>query len=177
MNLSQNFQNMNKKLFFMPALLLGALLMFAPGCGEDDPCKDVSCGSGVCIDGTCDCDLGYLSDAEGSCTINATGSYTVSQDCIPTVYNAVISAGSNNNQLLIANFWNAFVAKVTMDVNGGSVTIPRQEPDGDDFFVEGSGTWTVNASGKPVFSITYKVTDESVSPIGVTNCTSTFTQP
>jgi hypothetical protein len=165
---------MNKKLFLLP-LLMGAFMLFSPACGEDDPCQDVECGSGVCIDGSCDCDLGFFTDNTGSCTVNGTGFYNVSENCSAGVYTVEMVAGSNNNQLLIKNFWETFSSNVTMEVNGSSVTIPRQEPDGDDFFVQGSGTWTVNASGKPVFSITYKVTDESVSPIDESNCTSTFT--
>ncbi len=166
---------MNKKLFLLPALLLGAMLMFAPACGDDDPCKDVECGSGVCIDGTCDCDLGFFTDNSGSCTVNAAGIYNVSENCTPGVYSVEVLAGSTNNQLLVKGFWEFFAANVTVNVTGSSVNIPRQEPDGDDFFVQGSGTWSVNGSGKVVLTLTYTVSDESVNPINSVTCTSMMT--
>jgi EGF-like domain len=51
---------MSKKFFFLPALLLGAFLMFAPSCGETDPCKDVECGAnGTCFEGECVCNEGF----------------------------------------------------------------------------------------------------------------------
>jgi hypothetical protein len=54
------FQNMSKKLFFLPALLLGAFLMFTPACGDSDPCKDVECGTnGNCFEGDCVCNEGF----------------------------------------------------------------------------------------------------------------------
>lgn len=48
---------MNKKLFFIPAFILGAFLLFTPSCADN--CKDVNCGTGVCVDGTCECGDGY----------------------------------------------------------------------------------------------------------------------
>lgn len=52
---------MSKKLFFLPALLLGAFLMFTPACGDSDPCKDVECGgtNGSCFEGECVCNEGF----------------------------------------------------------------------------------------------------------------------
>jgi hypothetical protein len=126
MNLSQNFQNMNKKLFFLPALLLGALLMFAPGCGEDDPCQDVSCGNGVCIDGSCDCDTGYELGASGECDtemrIKFLGTYSCSDDCVPGAsWSSTITASANAiNKVVISNFANSG-QNVTCTVDGTSI--------------------------------------------------------
>lgn len=53
---------MSKKLFFLlPALFLGAFLMFTPGCGEADPCKDTTCSTtgGDCFLGDCVCKEGF----------------------------------------------------------------------------------------------------------------------
>lgn len=53
---------MNKKLFYLMAIL-GAMVAFAPACGDADPCKDVDCGpNGDCFDGICICAVGYEGD-------------------------------------------------------------------------------------------------------------------
>ena len=67
---------MSKKLFLLPALLLGAMLMFAPACGDSDPCKDVECGAnGTCFEGACVCNEGYDQDASGQCTVEWSAKY------------------------------------------------------------------------------------------------------
>lgn len=50
---------MNKKLVYLFALL-GAMVAFAPACGDTDACKDVDCGvNGTCFEGVCVCNVGY----------------------------------------------------------------------------------------------------------------------
>jgi len=168
---------MNKKLFYFLALL-GAMVVFAPGCGDKDPCKDVECINGDCFEGVCDCLAGYLNDDEGICTINAVGFYNVSENCSAGPYTVEVSAGATNTVLNVKGFWEqTFVTNVAVSVDGRNLSIARQEPDGDDYFVEGTGSWTVNASGKVVLSITYKVTNEkNPGMIQTANCTATFTQ-
>lgn len=42
-------------------------IVFAISC-KNDPCADTFCGDkGTCVDGFCECDLGYESDQEGLC--------------------------------------------------------------------------------------------------------------
>jgi hypothetical protein len=145
MNLSQNFQNMNKKLFLMPALLLGALLMFAPGCGEDDPCKDVACGNGVCIDGSCDCDAGYELGASGECDTEMRtkfiGAYNTSETCNGMPFgnysNNISTSGSDVTKIIISNFGDSGQNAVAT-VDGTDVTLDPITLGG--FAVTGSGT-------------------------------------
>ncbi|MBK8967761.1 MAG: hypothetical protein IPM36_14055 [Lewinellaceae bacterium] len=50
---------MNKKLVYLFALL-GAMVAFAPACGDADACEDVDCGvNGTCFEGVCVCNVGY----------------------------------------------------------------------------------------------------------------------
>lgn len=165
---------MSKKLLLLSALL-GVFVMFAPSCGEDsDACADVNCGNGTCFSGDCVCDDGYFNnDTDGTCTILVDGSYTVSEVCgAGDTYSSVVTFA--NDQISATNFWNSFSNPVKMDVNGNNITIQRQEPDNDDFFVQGSGTWSVNAQGKVVLTLSYKVTNEGVTPSQTDNCNATF---
>jgi len=93
---------MSKKLFLLPALLLGAMLMFAPACGDSDPCKDVDCGAnGDCFEGACVCREGYDQDASGQCTVEwsakflsstgAAGDYTASSSCFSGSYSGTFA--------------------------------------------------------------------------------------
>ncbi len=59
-NYFKRFQSMSNKLFFLPIALFAALVVFAPACGETDPCKDVECGAnGQCDLGICVCNVGF----------------------------------------------------------------------------------------------------------------------
>ena len=170
---------MNKKLVYFFALL-GAMVVFAPSCGDSDPCKDVDCGAnGACFDGGCVCDDGYEQDAEGKCTVltvsKFTGKFSVTEDCSlsnPAGYTATITAGSGVNQVNITNFWGLFQNVVKATVSGNQITIARQEPDNDKFFVQGSGTLGTE-NGKTVITVTYTVSDETgATPINDV-CTNT----
>ena len=173
---------MSKKLFLLPTLLLGAFLLFTPSCTETDLCKDLEgkCGNGQCFDGECVCDVGYEKDASGICTIKTidkiTGSYAVTEDCslsAPASYVAAITA-NGSDKVNITNVWGLFQNVVTATIDSPTkLTIARQEPDRDKFFVQGTGEVTVNASGKTVITWSYTVTDENKAAIVTDNCTNT----
>lgn len=138
---------MNKKLLVLPALLLGAILMFTTSCGDD--CKF---------------------DQK-----DFIGQYNVTEDCsrsTPTSYNVTIVANGEVD-VKITNFWDSFGNSVNATIDCETISIPRQEPDGDKYFVEGSGTIEKN-DGNITINITYTVTDENdPANILTDNCTST----
>ena len=157
---------MSKKLFFLPALLLGAMLMFAPACGDSDPCKDVKCGdNGACFEGACVCNDGYELGATGLCDTESRvkfyGNYNVSETCTPTAngtYSSTISSGADITKINITNFGDSAL-NVSATVDGTNITIPSQSltvstPNGP---VTSSVAGTGSISGS-IVTITYTST-------------------
>lgn len=174
---------MSKKLFLLPALLLGAFLIFTPSCDDEADCTDVDCGTfGICDAGNCDCDPGYELDADGKCNVETrsklVGNYLVNETCSNSgtapAYNVSISNGATVEEISFLGFYGpsasgGFVAPVIATVDGDLIEIARQEPDGDGIFVEGNGTISVSGT-TTILTITYRVTDETVTPVVTNQC-------
>lgn len=180
---------MSKKLFLLP-MLLGALLMFAPGCG--DKCEKKDCGSGTCLDGTCDCEAGYEYDADGSCKVKVqdkfVGTYTINDDCDSgiDVYNGSISVNADLTKVGLNKVWNLFKNPTIATINGTTLTIAKQKPDPVDpnfpdyiYWVEGSGT-IATVGTKSVITLSITVTKETITTpstiLSTDKCTSTWTK-
>lgn len=141
---------MTKNCFSLPVLLLIAFsTLTLTSCGED-------------------CDF----DQE-----DYVGSYQVIEACSltsATAYNVSIAAGATETEVKIANFWALFNDTVHATINCETITIAHQEPDGDKFFVEGSGV-IQKENGNITINWTYTITDESVpSNILSDHCTATI---
>ncbi len=174
---------MSTKIFFFLALFAVVALTFT-AC-EKDPCKNKDCGFGVCLtDGACDCDPGYEYDRDGSCKVvvehKFTGNFLVNETCsnsgTAAPYNVSIGHGASETDLdvLINGFYGpassgGFISAVKAKVNGKNITIARQEPDGDKFFVEGSGVIDDTATPNKI-TMSYKVTDESGATTVTNQC-------
>jgi hypothetical protein len=160
---------------------LGSVSFFLSSCGEDDPCKDVECGvHGTCNTGTCDCEFGYeLDPVNGRCDLISRekfkGTFAVFDTCSTTktsTYTVVATDGATIVDLNITGFWKgAFKNAIKAKVDGSKITIARQEPDADKFFVEGSGTIK-----NGTITWTYKISDEGVTPFDIDNCRSKWTK-
>lgn len=138
---------MSKKLFVIPALLLAAFgVAFLASCKKD-----------------CKFDSG-----------DYVGQFAVNEDCAnsaPAAYTITITPGSTDTEIKIANFWDKFGAAVTATIDCETLTIARQNPDNDTFFVEGSGT--IEKSGDiTTLTLTYTVEDVDPADPGTDNCTS-----
>lgn len=139
---------MSKKLLILPAIFLGAVLVFT----------NTSCGEKCKFDQK-----------------DFIGQYNVQEDCSASPasnYNVTIVAGASETDVKISNFWGLFTNSVNATLNCDIITIPRQEPDNDKFFVEGSGIIEKNGSNITI-NMSYKVTDETGSTVQTDNCTST----
>ncbi len=113
------------------------------------PTCEIYCEFGT-FDGTsCVCDAGYEGDDCNTLSRDKmVGSYTGSDACSLTgpsgAYpSSIETATAGPDAILITGLWDEFfVNKITATVNGNDITIPNQEPDGDGFTIEGSGTYT-----------------------------------
>ncbi|MBK7939269.1 MAG: hypothetical protein IPJ82_20285 [Lewinellaceae bacterium] len=165
---------MSKKLFLLPALLLGAFLMFTPACGDSDACKDVDCGAnGTCFSGDCVCDDGYEIGASGQCDTESRvkfyGNYNVSETCggPADTYASSISAGSSITQVNIGNFGNSGL-NVSAEISGDELTVPSTP------LTIGGNTLTVSGSGTIVGNI-LTITYSASGAVSFT-CTATMTK-
>ena len=162
---------MSKK-SFLPALLFGAMLAFAPGCGDADPCKDVDCGAnGDCFEGTCVCNEGYDQDVNGQCTVEWTskflGDYSAGSTCFTGSYSGSITRVDASTVRINefggytgTNFINATVT--------ASNTISINMTDAGNRKITGTGT----ISGK---LLTVSVVTDYQDGLPVENCTETLT--
>lgn len=166
------------------SLLVGGMLVVS--CNTN-PCKDIACGAfGDCDEGLCICEAGYEQDADGLCSTEERakflGTWAVSDVCSNSgnsSYTVVVSKNASGiTEISITNFWGTFQAAVKGTVTGNTFTIPRQEPDNDGFFVESTGTVTINELETRI-NMTFTVTEEPIgggTVIATDNCTSTWTK-
>jgi hypothetical protein len=156
---------------------------FATSC-ETDPCKDVVCGDhGTCLEGTCNCETGYEKDAQGLCNTEVRAkfvdSWTVADDCSVSgtaSYTVSVTASTANIlEVKITNFWGTFVNQAVANIDGNTISIARQQPDNDNYFIIGQGT--INAAGNTITWTNYTITDETNPASIVTDaCTATWTK-
>lgn len=126
---------MSKKLFLLPALVLAAF--------------------GVAFLASCKKDCKFGSD-------DYSGQFAVAEDCSnspASAYNITVTYTSETD-IKIANVWDRFQAATNATIDCESITIPRQQPDNDKFYVEGSGTIDKN-DGVTTITLTYTVTNET----------------
>ncbi len=152
---------------------------------ESDPCKDVVCGNGTCVDGTCACDAGYEKDADGACNVEVRtkmlGVYNVVETAgaIVSPFVSSIAVGSSISEIKFSNFYGLYVNAVVATVDGDAITIARQEPDGDGFFVIGNGTFVKGATtADDKINLSYTVTEEDATGavLSTTVCTAVFSR-
>ena len=164
---------------FIAAAVIAGGMMFTFASCEDDPCKDVTCVNGEAVasgdDCACDCDAGYEGDDCTTLTRSKfVGTWGVSEDCSlsnPAAYTVTITAdASNNDKILIDGLWQLFNNPVVATVDGNELTIASQEPDGDDFFINGSGTIVVNGAVSTI-TATYNVEDRTGTTTTTDVCT------
>lgn len=141
---------MSKKLILLPALLVGAFLMFIPACTDENLCKDVDCGTyGTCFDGDCVCDDGYEIGTSGKCDTEQRakflGTYNSSETCTPpstgSYSNTITASGSDVTKVVISNFGDSGL-NATATIDGYDVTVEPQT------FTIGGTTFEITGDGQ-----------------------------
>ncbi len=131
-----------------------------------DPCEKVICNNnGTCNEGVCSCEAGYEGE---TCDIlsrtKTVSDWNVEEDGSLSAadnYDVTITANSNDAKAIyIGNMYNAFSNAVNATVNGNVITIDRQEPDGDGYFVRGTGTIDESVTPNRI-NFEYTVTNEN----------------
>jgi hypothetical protein len=163
---------MSTKNFFFFFLLAFAVVGFT-AC-ESDKCKDKDCGEGICLDdGACDCNDGYEYDAKGECKTliehKFVGGYIATETCSlsgqATPYGVSVAHGTSETDLKVTikgaygkdtDGSDFYQTVVNATVSGSSLTIASQDPDGDGFFIEGTGTIDTTSTPDKI-TMSYKV--------------------
>jgi hypothetical protein len=156
------------------------LICVATACGNADPCDGVDCGAqGSCSAGACTCNDGYVKGAGGKCDTEARarflGSWTASDDCPSSGTRSylvtVTASAAGLNSVELTN-WASFTQPVTATIAGDAIAVARQEPDNDNYYVEGTGTFTTTAS-----TWSYIISDETDRNAVVSDrCTGSWTK-
>jgi hypothetical protein len=157
--------NRFKNIIFSAVLSLGAFSAITYTACTKDECKDVVCqNGGTCVSGTCNCTTGYEgTNCETESRTKFIKSWSAADQIGSTnlVYTVAIAGGSAINGVLISNAFsdNFFSNPINATVEGNTITIPDQRPDGaaSNFRVMGTGTY---ASGK----ITWNYTITRITP-------------
>lgn len=142
-----------KKIALISMLAIGGLSsMTMMSCGKEDE----ACAVG--LEGS-DCKTEMRTKF-----INASGwtaTETGSASGASTYTAQILTSNAGTDKVLVRNLYGLFTNDVTATVNGSTFTIARQEPDGDKFFVTGSGT--ISSAG--AITVQYTVTDETSTPV------------
>jgi PKD repeat protein len=138
-------------------------------------CDSIDCGiNGICLNGVCTCAMGYDPDPTGMCTLpwnqKFIGEYAFYETC-PSwnkTYVVHILPGPANDQILITNFFNAYVnplpATIVLDANMSSNKITyNADPDNDGFPVTGDGQRSANGNIGGNFTIVDLSTGQTIS--------------
>ena len=169
---------MNKKLFYLFALLC-SMSIFMTSCGETDPCKDVDCGAnGTCFEGSCVCNQGYEgSDCNTEWSAKFLGDYSAKSSCLAaneTYQGDIVRVSATEiriNEFGAYTGTNNIKATINLasasDVSANALTITNYD---DGFNRTFNGTGTI--SGK-VITINYTVDYHDGQP--VESCTETIT--
>jgi hypothetical protein len=170
----------NMKFSLIAAAFAMALAVSFTGC--TDPCKDVVCVNGACVEGDCVCDAGYEgSDCGTAVNAKFAGTFTnAPESCVPSGPVAagytisITSSSSVATRITITGLWevSGAAATATVSSNGTDFTIERQNYGGSTEEIDGSGS--INTDGT-VITVDYSIYD-AAGGLELDNCDGTLTR-
>jgi hypothetical protein len=153
----------NMKLGLVGVLAIAASL-FLTSC---NPCKDVVCNNGDCVEGDCVCNAGYESD-DCSAAVNAkfSGRYTLTETCTTTgndsyAVNLSPDATSPSAALIDSLYREAFTLRLAINDDGLAFTIATTDIGSGSIRTTSAGT--SNADGSTI-NIDYEFISETSAP-------------
>lgn len=166
--------NRIKNIAFSVLLTLGAFTAITYTSCNKDECKDVVCNNGgTCVDGTCQCSTGYEgTNCQTESRTKFIKSWSASDQTGSSnlVYTVAIAAGAQINSVLISNAFSDdfFANPITATVQGNTISIAEQRPDGSssNFKVSGSGSYE-NGKINWTYVITRISTGETINHTGI----------
>lgn len=160
-------------------LALALTTIFAVGCS--DPCKDVECNFGTCVEGECACNPGYEgTNCDEAFNAKYAGSYTNAETCDSSTsgpnYDIQINAsGTDPLEITIGGLWREpTTSTVTADIasdNSSTFEIPKVVQYAG-YNVDLWGTGTMTSTG---ITVDYTIYFTGTSAI-VDRCVATLTK-
>ena len=168
----------NMKFGFVGALAIATAMFFA---GSSDPCKDITCANGDCVEGVCVCDAGYEGlSCETAFNAAYTGTYSLTESCTASgaagPYSVTVAPKSSSTfDVTFVGLWevpsNIVTAKVSTTAST-SFSIERQTIT-TGFEIEATGG-SISADGKTI-NLTYKIYATGATTVS-DQCTATLTK-
>lgn len=138
-----------------------------------DPCKNVTCqNGGVCDSGVCKCPTGYEGTyCESKNRDKFIKSWTAADVASSSAlhYTVIISSGANVTEATISPAFsdNFFTHSIAATVSGKTITVTKQNPDGDRYSVEGSGTYTSDNNISWTYTLKNDSTGQTINYSGI----------
>lgn len=168
----------NSKFGFIGALTIAGGLFFA-GC--TDPCKDINCNSGECVEGTCVCEAGYEGIDCGT-AVNAKfdGTYSLTETCSASgaagPYSVTVAPSSGSpDGAVFTGLWEESLAQVSAHISsdGLGFHIERAALGSSGFDIECT-SGTISTDGTSI-TMTYSIYATGSSTVA-DQCTATLTK-
>lgn len=147
---------------FTPFVFLCLSLAFA-GCGN--PCKDVVCNEGFCVEGDCVCDEGYETlDCSVAFNEKFNGTYEVNETCDSTgsqsYFLTVAPSTAEPDFAIITGLYQVLLGEVAAKIDLDGMDFEITSIDVGPGSIQSVGTCTANSDGSTI-NIVYEFTADS----------------
>ncbi|MEY3442937.1 MAG: hypothetical protein RLZZ519_1218 [Bacteroidota bacterium] len=147
---------------FITFAMLSLSLFFA-SCGN--PCKDVVCNEGFCVEGDCVCDAGYETlDCSVAYSEKFSGTYEVNETCDSTGSQSylltVAPSTTEPDYAIITGLYQVLLGEVAAQIDVDGLDFEIASNDVGPGSIQSVGTCTANSDGSTL-NIVYEFTADS----------------